>query len=111
MVKQGEAYNYVDASEPKQKVSPTKSQIRTAPIKSEINLLGQTVDEALYNVDKFLDDALMQGVAQVRIIHGRGTGKLKNGIHSYLRTNKNVAEYRLGNYNEGDSGVTIVTLK
>ena len=65
----------------------------------------------MYNVEKFIDDAIMRNASEVRIIHGRGTGKLKAAIHQYLKTNKNIAEYRLGEYNEGNGGVTIVKLK
>lgn len=81
---------------------------KAATISSEINLLGKTVDEAIAELDKYLDDAYMSGVHQVRIIHGKGTGALRAGIHSYLKRQKHVKSYRLGVFGEGEAGVTIV---
>ena len=77
----------------------------------EINLVGLTVHEALPEVEAFLDSALLSNLEEVRIVHGMGTGKLRAGIHEYLRTNRNVESFRLGKYGEGDTGVTIVKLK
>ena len=77
----------------------------------EINVIGLTVHEALPEVELFLDSAVISNLEEVRIVHGMGTGKLRAGIHEFLRTHKNVAEYRLGKYGEGDTGVTIVKLK
>ncbi len=77
----------------------------------EINVIGLTVHEAIPEVEAFLDSAVISNLAEVRIVHGMGTGKLRAGIHEYLRTHKNVAEYRLGKYGEGDTGVTIVKIK
>ena len=111
LLKQGEAYSYVDVTQDKPKKTLVKSSVRTNGFSFEINVIGQTVDEAMYNVEKFIDDAIMRNASEVRIIHGRGTGKLKAAIHQYLKTNKNIAEYRLGEYNEGNGGVTIVKLK
>ena len=62
-------------------------------------------------VEKFIDQAIVSNIPEIRIIHGMGTGKLKKGVWDYLKTNKNVSEYRLGRYGEGESGVTVVTLK
>ena len=76
-----------------------------------INLLGLTVDEAVPLVDKYLDDCFMAKLSPVRIVHGKGTGALRNGIHKYLKTNKYVDSYRMGTFGEGEMGVTIVTLK
>ena len=77
----------------------------------EIQLLGLTVQDAIVEVDAFLDAALLANLEEVRIVHGMGTGKLRAGIHEYLKTHKHVAEFRLGRYGEGDTGVTIVKLK
>ncbi len=77
----------------------------------EINVIGLTVHEAIPEVEAFLDAAVISNLSEVRIVHGMGTGKLRAGIHDYLRKAKNVAEFRLGKYGEGDTGVTIVTLK
>ena len=70
-----------------------------------------TVDEATSVVEKFLDDAYLAGLHEVRIIHGKGTGLLRKGIHNYLRSNPYVEEFHLGAYGEGDSGVTIIKIK
>ena len=78
--------------------------------KPELNLLGQTVDEALSNLDKFLDDALLAHSATGRIVHGKGTGALRKAVHEHLRTLRFVKDYRLGEFGEGDAGVTVVTL-
>ena len=77
----------------------------------EINLLGLTVSEALVEVEAFIDAAVVSNLEEVRIIHGVGTGKLRAGIHDFLRKHRNVAEYRLGQYGEGETGVTIVKIK
>ena len=77
----------------------------------ELNLLGYTVEEALGEVDRFLDGALMRGQHTVYIIHGLGTGALRAGIQKHLRTHRQVKSFRLGGYGEGGSGVTVVELK
>ncbi|MBQ9886428.1 MAG: endonuclease MutS2 [Lachnospiraceae bacterium] len=80
-------------------------------ISPEINLIGMTTDEAMPVLDKYLDDAYLAHLSQVRIIHGRGTGTLKNAVHRMLKKMPHIEEYRLGVFGEGDSGVTIVTFK
>ncbi len=80
-------------------------------ISSEINLLGRTVDEALSELDKYLDDAYLAHLSSVRVVHGKGTGALRSAVHSHLKRIKYVKSYRLGEYGEGDSGVTIVVFK
>ena len=84
---------------------------KTMSISTEINLLGKTVDEALAELDKYLDDAYLAHLPSVRVVHGKGTGALRSAIHSHLKRLKYVKEYRLGEYGEGDAGVTIVTFK
>lgn len=81
---------------------------KAAHISSEINLLGKTVDEAVGELDKYLDDAYLAGLHQVTIVHGKGTGALRKGIHTYLKRQKHVESYRLGVFGEGEAGVTIV---
>ena len=85
-------------------------QARPAPA-LELNVIGLTVHEAIPEVEAFLDSAVIANLEEVRIVHGMGTGKLRAGIHEFLRTQKRVSEYRLGKYGEGDTGVTIVKLK
>lgn len=80
-------------------------------ISPEINLLGKTVDEAIAELDKYLDDAYISHVNPVRVVHGKGTGALRNGVHQYLKRQKHVKSYRLGEFGEGDAGVTIVEFK
>ena len=84
---------------------------KSAGISTEIQLLGKTVDEALAELDKYLDDAYLAHLSQVRIVHGKGTGALRKGVHNYLKRQKHVKSYRLGGMGEGDSGVTIVEFK
>ena len=77
----------------------------------EINLLGCTVDEGISQLEKFLDDAMLTHIAKVRIVHGKGTGALRTGIHNYLKKQSFIKSYHLAEYGEGDAGVTIVTFK
>ena len=84
---------------------------KTYSVSTEINLLGRTVDEALSELDKYLDDAYLAHLPSVRVVHGKGTGALRNAVHNYLRKNKVVKRYRLGEFGEGDAGVTIVEFK
>ncbi len=84
---------------------------KTMNISSEINLLGKTVDEALAELDKYLDDAYLSHLSTVCVVHGKGTGALRNAVQSHLKRVKYVKSYRLGEYGEGDAGVTIVTFK
>lgn len=84
---------------------------KSAAISTEINLLGKTVDEAVAELDKYLDDAYIAHLKTVRIVHGKGTGALRKGVHNYLRRQKHVASFRLGEFGEGDAGVTIVDFK
>lgn len=84
---------------------------KTFSISTEINLLGKTVDEAIAELDKYLDDAYLAHLPSVRVVHGKGTGALRNAVQNHLKRLKYVKEYRLGEYGEGDAGVTIVTFK
>ena len=84
---------------------------KTMNAKSEINVIGYNVDEAIFVIDKFLDDCYLAKLQTVRIIHGKGTGKLRNGIHNFLKTNPHVKSFRLGSFGEGEMGVTVVELK
>lgn len=83
---------------------------KTKTAKTEINVIGLNVEEAIFVVDKFLDDSALAGLQSVRIIHGKGTGKLKNGIHKFLKSNPHVKYFRLGTFGEGEMGVTVVEL-
>lgn len=84
---------------------------KSLSVSTEINLLGKTVDEALPALDKYLDDAYLAHMPSVRVVHGKGTGALRNAVHSHLKRLKYVKEFRLGEYGDGDAGVTIVTFK
>ncbi len=84
---------------------------KTKMIKSEINVIGLNVEEALFVIDKFLDDACLAKLQTVRIVHGKGTGKLRNGIHRFLKNHPHVQSFRLGTYGEGEMGVTVIELK
>lgn len=84
---------------------------KAAHVSTEINLLGKTVDEAIAELDKYLDDAYIAHLKSVRIVHGKGTGALRKGVHNYLKRQKHVESFRLGEFGEGDAGVTIVEFK
>jgi len=106
--------NYKAADDKVPKKSGSSSKIRmnkTASISPEINLLGCTVDEAISRLDKYLDDAYIAKIEQVRIVHGKGTGALRNGITAYLKGIPYIKSFRLGAVGEGDAGVTIVEFK
>lgn len=84
---------------------------KSSSVSMELNLLGKTVDEAVAELDKYLDDASLAHMPSVRIVHGKGTGALRKGVQNYLRRNKHVKSFRLGEFGEGDAGVTIAELK
>ncbi|MBO5166535.1 MAG: endonuclease MutS2 [Lachnospiraceae bacterium] len=97
------------------KFSPSASgkmkMSKSMNISTEINLLGMTCDEAVAALDKYLDDAYLSHLNSVRVVHGKGTGALRSAVHGHLKRLKYVKEYRLGEFGEGDAGVTIVTFK
>ena len=104
----------VNPYSPKAMKRTSKGKIKMSKslsVSPEINLLGKTVDEAVSELGKYLDDALLSHLNSVRVVHGKGTGALRKGIHEYLRRQKHVKSYRLAEYGEGDAGVTIVELK
>lgn len=108
-----EIVNEPSAYEPKKLNRTSKGKIRMSKslsVSPEINLLGRTVDEAIAELDKYLDDALLSHLNTVRVVHGKGTGALRKGIHEYLRRQKHVKSYHLAEFGEGDAGVTIVEL-
>lgn len=84
---------------------------KSASISPEINLIGKTVDEAIFELDKYLDDAYLAHLPQVTVIHGRGTGALRSAVHGFLKKSKYVKSFRVGGYNEGNTGATIVEFK
>ena len=105
-----------DKMEKRPKQEPRRASTRVQLDKNrktsmELNLLGYTVDEALAEVDKFLDSGMLRGQQTLYIIHGNGTGALRSAIQKHLRTHKAVKSFRLGRYGEGESGVTVVELK
>ena len=83
---------------------------KASTVSAELNVIGLTVDEAVAKVDKYLDDACLCHLSKVRIVHGKGTGALRNGIHAFLRGCSHVSGFHLAQYGEGDAGVTIVEL-
>ena len=80
-------------------------------ISPEINLIGETVSSAIEVLDKYLDSCKMANLSQIRVVHGKGTGKLREGIHKYLKSSKYVKSFNIAGYGEGDFGVTIVNIK
>ena len=87
------------------------SAIKAREISTEISLRHMHVEEALYELDKYINDALIANLTTIRIVHGKGEGILRKAVHEYLKNNPHVKSYRLGNYGEGDLGVTIAELK
>ncbi|MFM9277040.1 endonuclease MutS2 [Paenibacillus jiagnxiensis] len=98
-------------AQPKQRAVAGVNRTRDDQVRSELDLRGANVEEALIEVDRFMDEAFMANLGQVYIIHGKGTGVLRSGIQDYLRRHKHVKSYRLGNYGEGGAGVTVAELK
>lgn len=93
-------------------VSFSKSDTyKSKNVSSEINVIGLNVDEATFLVDKYIDDCVIAKLSPIRIVHGKGTGKLRQGIHTFLKTNPHVKSFRLGTFGEGEMGVTVVELK
>ena len=88
-----------------------RKEFKAKSISSEINVIGKNVDEACLEIDKYLDNCSLTGLASIRIVHGKGTGALRAGIHKFLKTHPHVQEFRVGTFGEGEMGVTIVTLK
>ena len=104
----------LDKNETLNKTHTTKisgSKLKSKNATTEINVIGQSVEEAIFVIDKFLDDSVLANLQTVRIVHGKGTGKLRQGIHSFLKKNSHVKSFRLGTFGEGEMGVTIVELK
>ncbi len=99
------------AGSPKRTGGGNIGMSKAATLSTEINLLGRTVDEALSELDKYLDDAYLSHAPSVRIVHGKGTGALRQAVHQYLRRISYVKSFHLGEYGEGDSGVTIAEFK
>lgn len=97
-----------DLTKSEVKSNPKVSKTRTA--NSEINVIGLTVDEALPLVDKFIDDCFLAKLQTARIVHGKGTGKLRQAIQSHLKNNKRIKSFRTGTYGEGEMGVTLIEL-
>ena len=85
--------------------------MKSKSVSPEINVIGQTVEDALFIVDKYLDDCYLANLPTARIVHGKGTGKLRNGIHDFLKKHPHVKSYRLGTFGEGEMGVTVVEFK
>ena len=103
-----------DVLNPAGKYGSSQSKIKmskSATVSTEINLIGLLTDEAIPKLDKYLDDAYIAHLPSVRVVHGKGTGALRNAVHSHLKRLSYVKEYHLGEFGEGDAGVTIVTFK
>ena len=96
-------------------VSTKKNVVQTpkknSGVKSEIDVRGCTFDEAIFMIDKFIDDAMLSSLSTLRVIHGKGTGALRKGLWDYFKHDSRISEYRMGTFGEGDAGVTVLTLK
>ena len=101
----------VNKNKTNKSTSSYSSVSKAKHVSSEINVIGLNVEEAVFAVDKFLDDCSIANLQTVRIVHGKGTGKLREGIHKFLKSNSRVKSFRVGTYGEGEMGVTVVELK
>ena len=96
---------------------PTQNSVKisveskASDIPSELHLLGLRVDEAINMLDSYINSALLANLSTIRIVHGKGTGALKKAVHEYLKNHSHIKSYRIGNFGEGDLGVTIAELK
>ena len=95
----------------KQYIQRSQQQLRSLGAKGEVDLRGMTTDEAEMVLAQFIDRAIMGNLTQVTVIHGKGTGAVRQAVHAYLKRCKGVDSFRLGRYGEGESGVTVVSLK
>ena len=100
-----------DEDKKKAKIIKREMKLNLSNVSSSVDLRGMDSEEAIYTVDKYLDEACLGGLNEATIIHGKGTGVLRKTITDMLRRHGNVKAYRLGNYGEGGSGVTVVELK
>ena len=89
----------------------SSTSFKAKNVSSEINVLGQNIEDACFTIDKYLDDCSIAKLSSVRIVHGKGTGKLREGIHIFLKKHPHVKSFRLGTFGEGEMGVTVVELK
>jgi DNA mismatch repair protein MutS2 len=99
------------AKKPVQQTATTVKRSRDDNIRTELDMRGMNLEEAIMETDRFLDESFLSNLGQVYLIHGKGTGVLRTGLQEYLRKHKHVKSYRMGNYNEGGAGATIVELK
>ena len=100
----------VVSKQPTGKVT-TNKESKSKTISPEINVIGQNVDEAIFLIDKYIDNCFVAHISPIRIVHGKGTGKLREGIHLFLKKHPNVKSFRVGTFGEGEMGVTVVELK
>lgn len=101
----------VNSSSPKTTVAHTSVKLASKTVRPELDLRGKLVEEAIAEIDKYLDDAILAGYQEVSLIHGKGTGALRTGVQNFLRTHPNVKSFRIGGHGEGGSGVTLVSLR
>ena len=97
--------------EKKTQKSSSTSHLKQKMISNEVNVIGLNVDEAICIIDKYLDDCFLTSLNTIRIVHGKGTGKLRQGIHTFLKKHPHVKSFRLGTFGEGEMGVTVVEFK
>ena len=103
--------NNQETIKPNKKSTTHVQNTKSMNTSSEINLIGETAFNAVQELDKYLDNCTLAHLHQVRVVHGKGTGKLREEIHKYLKKSKYVSSYRIAGFGEGDYGVTIVELK
>lgn len=111
LVKKSDKLNNLNNNIKSNSTNHSRIELKSKSVSPEINVIGLTVEDAIFAIDKYLDDCYLANLPNARIVHGKGTGKLRDGIHAFLRKHPHVKSFRLGTFGEGEMGVTVVEFK
>lgn len=111
LVKKSDKLNNLNNNIKSNSTNHSRIELKSKSVSPEINVIGLTVEDAIFAIDKYLDDCYLANLPNARIVHGKGTGKLREGIHAFLRKHPHVKSFRLGTFGEGEMGVTVVEFK
>ena len=111
LVKKSDKLNNLNNNIKSNSTNHSRIGLKSKSVSPEINVIGLTVEDAIFAIDKYLDDCYLANLPNARIVHGKGTGKLREGIHAFLRKHPHVKSFRLGTFGEGEMGVTVVEFK